>query len=252
MNFDSFSEWSDDEMMEEMHEQEEEDENLIMFMLLGLHAYKAARERHQLTAEAYLKPPSTSWRYLFLNACDRSFLHVTGMSREAFMMLYTRLFVGRVENRRTGAGRKPRIWEVDKLGMLLMFLGSKMSMKFLPLIFGCSERYCSSIIGQLLERVVRVLSVDDLSCLRFPPQETLQHLAALVENREPGVRDVIGFIDGVLVPVQSTSETLEQSAYYTPRACDTCVNNVLAFTSEGKIILAAALDSITPMPFSIV
>jgi hypothetical protein len=79
MSFDWFQSgllWSDDEFEDEMREQEEENEEFFMFLLLGLHAYKSARERHE---GAYLKYPHSSWRYLFLS--DRSFLLVTGMKQ---------------------------------------------------------------------------------------------------------------------------------------------------------------------------
>ena len=54
------------------------------------------------------------------------------------------------------------------------------------------------------------------------------------------MEDVIGFMDGVSLPVECTDKQLEQNAMYCGYSCDTSmVNNVLAFGTDGKVFLCA-------------
>ncbi len=53
------------------------------------------------------------------------------------------------------------------------------------------------------------------------------------------VDDIIGFLDGVSSPVQCTDEWIRQNAMYCGYDCDTMVNNVIAYSPDGKVFFAA-------------
>ena len=90
----------------------------------------------------------------------------------------------------------------------------------------------------------------DVSCVRYTWRLTKfpgscsrklrekQNLAALVQNREPKVRDVIGFTDGVSIPVKCSSKLSLQATDYNGYHHDTMCNNVFCFAPTGKIIYA--------------
>ena len=61
----------------------------------------------------------------------------------------------------------------------------------------------------------------------------------MVQAREPLVDDIIGFMDGVSMQTQCTSERVEQNAFYCGYDCDTMVNNVFAYGPDGKVFFAA-------------
>ena len=61
----------------------------------------------------------------------------------------------------------------------------------------------------------------------------------MVQAREPIVDDIIGFMDGVSMPTQCTSERVEQNAFLCGYDCDTMVNNVFAYGPDGKVFFAA-------------
>jgi hypothetical protein len=61
----------------------------------------------------------------------------------------------------------------------------------------------------------------------------------MVQSREPLVDDVIGFIDRVLIPAQSTDERLEQNTFYCGYDSDTMVKNVFANGPDRKVFFAA-------------
>jgi len=63
----------------------------------------------------------------------------------------------------------------------------------------------------------------------------MEMYASMVQNREPLVTNVIGFIDGLSIPVQCCDEEAEQNAYYNGYHCDTMINNVFLFYPTGKI-----------------
>jgi hypothetical protein len=67
----------------------------------------------------------------------------------------------------------------------------------------------------------------------------MREFADMVQAREPLVDDIIGFMDGVSMPTQCTSERVEQNAFYCGYDCDTMVNNVFACGPDGKVFFAA-------------
>lgn len=67
----------------------------------------------------------------------------------------------------------------------------------------------------------------------------MQQFADMIKLREPEVGNVIGFMDGLSLTTECTSERLTQNAYYSGYHCDTMVNNVLAFGADGKVFFCA-------------
>jgi hypothetical protein len=58
--------------------------------------------------------------------------------------------------------------------------------------------------------------------------------ARLISLREPAVGNIIGFIDGVGIPVQCSDDVLEQNAMYNGYYHDTMCNNVFAFSQQER------------------
>jgi hypothetical protein len=79
-----------------------------------------------------------------------------------------------------------------------------------------------------------------LFSVRFPDAGKMEQFAAMINAREPlMIGDVIGFLDGVSIPTECTSEENEQNAMFDSYTCDTTVNNVLAFGPDDKVFLSA-------------
>ncbi len=53
-----------------------------------------------------------------------------------------------------------------------------------------------------------------LSSVWFPDAGKMEQFAVMINGREPLIDDVIGFMDGVSLPTQCTSEENEQNAMY--------------------------------------
>jgi hypothetical protein len=198
--------------------------------------YNSIRSRHRITRSAILLPEASPWRNLLENGDDQSFLNLTGFSREAFNALHEVLFdENEYEVEHVG---RPRLMNTrDELGLLLFYCGSCMQLKNLCLLFGCSQTRCSAIIRSMLRRCYNRLKNEPRARIHWPRSiEEKNYYASLIRNREPSVTDVIGFTDGVSLPIRCASDPISQATNYNGYHHDTMCNNVFCFAPTGKII----------------
>ena len=214
-------------------------QKFLLLIIVSCWYYNNIRERSYLLRESLLHPTLSPWRRLYEYGDPSSFLHVTGLTREAFEMLLGVVFAPghRLRQRRRG-----RPWSLPMdghLGLLLCYLGSQMNLKWLCLIFGITPSACSRILHYILRLTVKRLRHHPLARVKFPNEEEMQQYADMIRHREPSVTDVIGFMDGVSFTTECTDERVEQNAYYCGYDCDTMVNNVFIFGPDGKIFFCA-------------
>ena len=67
----------------------------------------------------------------------------------------------------------------------------------------------------------------------------MQKFALMINSCEPSIDDVIGFMDGVSLATECTSERTTQNVFYSGCECNTVVNNVFAYGPDGKVFIAA-------------
>jgi hypothetical protein len=67
----------------------------------------------------------------------------------------------------------------------------------------------------------------------------MQPFSEMIINHEPAVDDVIGFMDGVSLALECTSDRVTQNVFYSGYDCNTMVNNVFAYGPDGKVFFAA-------------
>jgi hypothetical protein len=114
-----------------------------------------------------------------------------------------------------------------------------MTLSQLCLLFGCTPTRCGLIINDQLESLSRLLKIHPKARIEWPNSiEEKQYLANLINRREPTVSDVIGFTDGLSLPVQCASDPISQATNYNGYHHDTMINNVFCFAPTGKIIFA--------------
>ena len=216
----------------------ESDEFICFILVLCIHVYNNIRDNKPiLTRRAILQPRLAPWERLLNFGDDGSFLTMTGFTRPAFLLLETLLKppspplpIG---------GRPSKLNFRAQLGLFLMWNCSRMRIKDLCLIFGCVPTSAHRYLKKLLSRAAPILRKHADSRIQFPDLPELARLAALVQLREPSVRNISGFVDGCSIKIACTSDPIIQNAYYDGFTCDTCVNNVFLFSPEGKIIHAA-------------
>jgi hypothetical protein len=121
------------------------------------------------------------------------------------------------------------------LGLLLCYLGSQMTIKWLCLIFGITPSACSQILKRILCMTVKQLCYHLLARISFPNEQIMWQYEDMISLREPTISNVIGFMDGFGLAMEMTSEKLQQNAYYCGYDCDTMINNILVFGPDGKV-----------------
>ena len=108
--------------------------------------HNSIRVRSYLLRAALVPPSLSPWRKLYDKGDSSSVLHVTGLTREAFdCMLYVVIPPGHTMRQR----RRGRPWSLPPdgmLGLLLCYMGSQMTIKWLCLIFGITPTPCSRIL----------------------------------------------------------------------------------------------------------
>ena len=119
----------------------------VLTELVLLACYHNSIRVHSYLLRASLVPPFLlPWRKLYDEGDSSSFLHVTGLTREAFdSLLYVVIPPGHKMRRRC-RGRPWSLPPDGMLGLLLCYLGSQMTMKWLCLIFGITPTPCSHIL----------------------------------------------------------------------------------------------------------
>jgi hypothetical protein len=103
-----------------------------------------------------------------------------------------------------------------------------MQYKHLCLIFGITPSVCSRVINTMLKKVVQRLRSHPFAQVKFPNAAKMREFTDMVQEQEPLVSNIIGFMDGISFPAECTDERIEQNAYYCRYDCDTMVNNVLS------------------------
>ena len=213
----------------------------LLLILLIVVTVNNSRNRHRLTSSALVHPSLSPWIQLLRNADQSSFLTVTGFSRFAFVELERALYpLEDIVASGKKRGRPEALDNKGKLGLYLLFVTSRMEIKFLCLIFGIPPTTCIRYINNVMKLVVKKLRNNPVSKIHFPDtDEEKEYFASLIAHREPSIRNCIGFVDGVSIAVQCSSEVQAQNKDYNGYKHDTNVNNVLAFAPTGKVIYAA-------------
>jgi hypothetical protein len=65
----------------------------------------------------------------------------------------------------------------------------------------------------------------------------MREFADMIQQREPMVDDIIGFMDRVLFPAECTDKRVDQNAMFCGYNCNTMVNKVFMYGPDGKVFL---------------
>jgi hypothetical protein len=214
---------------------DDDDEKVLAMLYSGI-IYNNARFRHKLHRNALLHPLLSPWQRIYDHADDSSFLDATGLTRDAFEQLLLILFP---ESDQLKRGRSYILPNHAALAIYLFYLGSKMHYKHLCMIFGVTPSTVSNYINRMLKLVVRKLKRNNLAKISFPNRLEMENYAHMVNQREPSVDNIIGFVDGFSTPIECNDEIIEQSNEYNGYHHDTMCQNVFAFAPTGKIIHAS-------------
>jgi len=169
-----------------------------MLLVLLVCYHNSIRVRSYLLRAALVPPSLSPLHKLYDKGDSSSFLHVTGLAREASdSLLYVVIPPGHTMCRRCRGTRPWSLPPDGMLGLLLCYLGSQMTMKWLCLIFGITPMPCSRILKKILRMTVKRLRFHPLARIKFPDEQKMQQFAEMISIREPMISNIIGFMDGL-------------------------------------------------------
>ena len=135
---------------------------------------------------------------------------------------------------------QPQLLNPDaQLGLLLFYIGSTMGIKFICMLFGITPSTCSHFINAMMTRACNKLEKHPMAKVQFPDKDKMAQFAEQIKLHEPSIDDVIGFMDGLSLATECTSERMAQNAMYCGYDCDTMVNNIFIYGPNGKVFFCA-------------
>ena len=186
---------------------DEDDLDSFIYLLIAIYAYNGQRIKYNLTRSAVPSPDNSAWTHLFYNGDDQSFILLTGFDRPSFRRLKNYLFGNNEETHHRRPGRPPSLNANAKLGLYLFFVGSRAQYKYLCLLFGIVPSTCCDVIQEVRVLICKKLKHHPAARIRWPTVDEMRFFATLVNNREPSVDNVVGFVDGLSIAIMCDEES---------------------------------------------
>jgi hypothetical protein len=118
---------------------------------------------------------------------------------------------------------------------VLHWLNGKLGHKHLQQIFGLTPATLCDYLNNGLLALEQCLVDHTKARVVWPTRNEMSQFANMIRKRYPfkNRTNIFAFADGTTLPVQNSSNTEEQTAYYSFTKSRTVVNNVLCFTPDG-------------------
>lgn len=188
-----------------------EDPLFLMWLLLALlSAYNSCRSRTMLTRSGILLPVQSPWHHLYANGDATTFLKLTGLTRPVFHQLVGLVF----SQNRARIGRHQDLNEAAQVRLFLFYISSRMGVNHLCLLFGVTPSSCSRYLSIVLKLIVRNLRRHQAAKIQFPSEQKLEEFEQLITAREPLASGIVGFADGLALPIECSHEERVQNTFY--------------------------------------
>ncbi|KAE8244417.1 hypothetical protein A4X13_0g6610 [Tilletia indica] len=109
----------------------------------------------------------------------------------------------------------------------------------IALVFGIVPSSVSTAIWLGLAALKAMMDQDEAWAIKWPTPDTMRDMAAAVHAREPLLKHVFGFVDGLNLRIYQPGDLDEQNAYYNGWLGDTYCSQVLVFLPNGEIAWAS-------------
>lgn len=210
------------------------------------------RQRKRRVRGNYLTRPEllpspreeSAWLAVYWSQEDRAFINTMGIDVKTFDFLLEAGFqhawdtrpIPRNDVDPTGVTRVGgrSLDAPGGLGLLLHFLSSTMNETGLQLIFAIVPSTLSRYIHFALSILLEVLQKLPEAEIRWPSCDSMQVYSDLIQQRHPLIDGAFGFIDGLNLPVSTSSDPLIENAMYNGWLHAHMVSNVIAFAPDGK------------------
>jgi len=175
--------------------------------ILLITAYNAVRRRSRVTWSALLFPKFSSWKQLYRNEDDGSFLHITWFSREVFEDLKNIWFEG--EDNELRRGRHESLEHAGKLG--LYSSGQTLEWNVPDGFKDYLWEYGIKKHWFMRAKIIKRLRSRPKSRIKWPSLEEMRRWVDLFEARKPDIKNVVGSVDCLTLAIQCSDEISEQN-----------------------------------------
>jgi hypothetical protein len=180
----------------------------LLLIILLLQCHNSIHNCHYLHCLAILSSECSPWKKFYENANAESFLYMICLTRGAFASLLDYLFDLEDIVYHCRGGRPLSLSPDGYLRLLLFYLGSKMQYRHLCHIFGITPSIGGRAINMMLRRTAGLLWGHPMARVQFPDEVKMMEFATMIQQREPMVDIIMGFMDRLLFPVQCTDERI--------------------------------------------
>jgi hypothetical protein len=209
-------------------------------------AHRRKESRHYLTRPLLLPDPrvNTPWQHLLASRSDRGFITTMGFDvatfehilASGFREIWNRSSISRTDVNPVGQPRPGRrSLDADGgLGLVLHYLSSTMSETSLQEIFALVPATVSRYITFGLEALLQVLQKLPDATITWPKATDFPYLNSFIRRRHPLLTGAFASIDGLNLPVQTSSDEDIENATYNGWLRAHFVSSVLVFSPEGQ------------------
>jgi hypothetical protein len=226
---------------------------VVMAMQIGAEEDKQARievragKRHGLRREDLQPDPrgETGWTRLYNRRNDRAWITTMGFGVVAFETLLEKFKevwylhpIPRADTSSTGISRPSRrsLLPSGALGLALHWLNSTMHEVTLQELFALTPTTVSRYIHFSLIILLRTLRTMPEGAIVWPSTlEELQYLSSLVEARHSLLRGAFGSVDGLNLPLQTSSDLEMENAAFNSWLHSHLCSNVFVYAPTGSL-----------------
>lgn len=261
---DTFDNREQDEIQWQFEQQlqwiDEEDEDILAVTALVAYGLEEAREyrrEQRLRRRLYLirgdllpnPRVDTPWQRLYSQQNERGFITTMGFDpitfatilEAGFGILWTNTPIPRQDVIPTAEPRSNRrsLDAAGALGLVLHYLNSTMNDTSLCEIFALIPATVSRYIFFSLGILLHTLKNMREARICYPKGDEFQALNDLVTARHPLLTGAFGSMDGLNLPVQTSTDQEIENATYNGWLHEHFVSSVFAFGADGKIFNSA-------------
>ncbi|CAD6897921.1 unnamed protein product [Tilletia controversa] len=223
--------------MTHYYHQQQHRRRVLMGLLLGAAAVILRPKRRQpcLTRASLLSPSLSAAAHLLHARKDSGYISVFGLDVKTFDLLLAK--ASSFFPPPPLKVRRPRLLSVRAhLALTLYYLTTPQRQKSISIVFGIVPSAVSPAIWVGLRALRVMMEADpDYWAIRWPSPDTMKSMAAAVRAREPLLKHVFGFVDGLNLRIYQPGDVDEQNAYYNGWLADTYCSQVLVFLPNGEI-----------------
>lgn len=218
---------------------------LARFAKISKAQQRRSRRYHLLRSHLLPDPrQNTDWRQLRCSFDDRAYLGTTGLDvasfeyilQNGFERLWSKHTLRRHDVSRYGRPRLRRrsLLADGVLALTLRWLTSTASYTDLQQIFALVHSVVSRYISSGIKILARVLSELPEGRVAWPSPEKMGEYSDSIQQRHPGIEGAFGFIDGLHIPVEVSSDPQEEQATYNGWLHSHQIGNMFVFAPDGK------------------